>query len=169
MHLKFCTKLVKLLIITSSLSFSLVSAHETNSSDYHTVIEEENLAEQEFLATQTLTFNYTLNVTIGLGGIVTPFVADPSGKVTMGVPVSITGIGTQTLTPISISNPLFGSYTVGIQTEGGSIGLGTSLTTTVEASRNLSTTFITNNKIILSILGSKSQTSAPFVFAPSFP
>lgn len=113
---------------------------------------------------QSLTFNFVLTVTAGdVSTTVTPFVSLPDGTVIEGGAQAVV-IGVNTLTPIVITDPLFGTYTSGVQVVSGFVALGATLLETVVASRDGSTTLIANTTPVVATAANESQTTVDFVY-----
>jgi hypothetical protein len=113
----------------------------------------------------TLAFHYTINASIGLGATLTPFVSLPDGTVIESTPIIITllNIGLPQILTIPVSNPPYGSYTVGVQNNG-FIAVTATISETVLASRDNTTTSLLNLTPLISLLGSQTQSSAEFVY-----
>lgn len=113
---------------------------------------------------ETLTFNQNLNVTAGLGVIVTPFVSQPDGTVLLGPSVTITALGPITFDPIVIVNPQFGTYTVGVQADTNPTNLTATLDASVDATRDGSATIFISGLPVVVPLARFGQVSADFTY-----
>lgn len=118
---------------------------------------------------QSLAFGFEIVTTAtDINTIATPYVVRPDGKLIAGAPFMITAAGTFSLQSLSICNPLFGTYNVGVQTNAGTPSLLTvNLLASVQASRAGGSTTYVINEILglgLSILNAQTQTSANFAY-----
>ncbi|WP_068471361.1 hypothetical protein [Candidatus Protochlamydia phocaeensis] len=95
-------------------------------------------------AANTLTFAMGLTVTAATAGsIVTPFVERPDGVTLEGTPVAVGLIGTPTFAPITITDPVYGTYHAGLRfTATGLLTLTAAVTGSVFATRDSSVTNI---------------------------
>ncbi|CUI17872.1 hypothetical protein PNK_2274 [Candidatus Protochlamydia naegleriophila] len=123
---------------------------------------------------QSLTFSYGLTAAAILLGdaVVIPFVERPDGIVVEGPPVTISILGIPTIAPITIVDPVFGTYHAGLQiTSGGLATVGLSLTIAVGASRDGSLTNVGTDGIdptaLFSIGATEAQTTTEFTYGPA--
>lgn len=114
---------------------------------------------------ETLTFNSSITVAVGLGATVTPFVSQPDGTVLLGAPVAVI-IGLNPFPPFVINDPQFGEYSVGVQMDATLIGVTGTVLQNAVATRDGSTTIFANVTPAVALLGTQSQTSEPFVYGP---
>ncbi|MBA3957049.1 MAG: hypothetical protein H0X51_01450 [Parachlamydiaceae bacterium] len=114
---------------------------------------------------ESLTFNFSINITAGIGGSIIPFVSQPDGTVVEGAPIPIAGLLPLVLNPpaIVINDPDFGTYTSGIHLDGGLVGVTAALTESVVSSRDGTTILLTSANGIAT-LGTNTQVSAEFTY-----
>lgn len=114
---------------------------------------------------QILTFTPSLNVTAGgIGSTVVPFVSLPNGGVFEGLGMVIAAPGVNNFPPIVIDPPFFGEYAAGFQILGGPLGITGIITETVTATRDASTTIVTNPTPETVGIGAMGQISVNFVY-----
>jgi len=117
---------------------------------------------------ETLTFEFGLTIGVGtIGSVITPFVSAPNGVVTVGTPITVTSlIGLQPLLPIVITDPVFGTYTAGIQVVNAGLAAITTSTLVIDviSSRDATTEIV--DLAALSVgLAEQSQISGDFTYS----
>lgn len=115
---------------------------------------------------QTLTFNESLNVAVGIGTTVIPFVSAPDGTVIAGTPFTIVAIGLNNFPAIVISDPIFGEYAAGFQIAGGPAGLTATFDGSATTSRDGALTIYSLATPIATAIGTNEQVSLNFVYGP---
>lgn len=125
-------------------------------------------------AGQSLTFSFGLTAAAVLLGdaVVIPFVERPDGITVEGPPITISLLGIPAIPPITIADPVLGTYHAGLQissTELTTVGL--SLTIAVGATRDGSLTNIGTSAIdptaLFSIGATQAQTTSNFTYDPA--
>ncbi len=113
---------------------------------------------------QIIQFNFGLNITAGIGNTIRPFVMLPDGSVILGAEETILVLGGLSLPAISITSPLFGQYQVGIISRADVLGLTADLYVNVLQSRDGTLVNLSALPVNLTLLGSKVQTNATYVY-----
>jgi hypothetical protein len=111
---------------------------------------------------QTLTFDFTLPVTVGLiGDTVTAFITEPNGTTITGPTQTITLVGFA-IPSITVANPIFGNYQAGVIVGAATATINTSVTTTATESRNGTVTALSPLPLTVGVLGARAQGSEPY-------
>lgn len=115
-----------------------------------------------------LTFDFSINVTQGIGATITPFVVAPDGTMTISPTIVLTALNLGSFNPqIVINNPEFGDYDVGFSIKTAGVGLNSTIGLNVVASRNASTTLLVSPTTFNVALGSETQTQINFAYGPA--
>ena len=105
-----------------------------------------------------------MSVTIGeLGSTIIAYVLTPDGIIYIS-PSQPVVAGTNTLSPIIVTNPLFGNYNYGIQASNGLTVLGGNIVLSVYATRDATDTITYNGPIIIGQTNNQTQTSSSFAY-----
>jgi hypothetical protein len=118
---------------------------------------------------ETLTFDSGLTVSAGAAGSTAiGFVSLPDGTVLETAAVTPLVIGLNTIPTIVVTDPEFGTYTVGVQVTSGVVAVNGTLTDTVTSSRDGVTT-IAQAIPAVGIISAQTQTSADFTYGTTVP